>query len=120
EKSCIVRRTFGSVLIYMRRHRLLVDDISHDALPIHASGRNNVERSRVELPTTVADDVNDHLLPAVLTSRLAAIVLTQIANILHDALHSPCNRLSSSSYMIMTMDSSTRRSGLSWTRRGTG
>ena len=65
EKSCVVRRTFGR---YMRCHRLLVDVISHDALQIRASGRNNADRWRVDLPTTVADDVNDHLLPAVPSS----------------------------------------------------
>jgi len=57
-----------------------VDDISHDALLIHAYG----------LLMTVADDVDDHFLLAVLTLRLAAIMLTQIGNVIHDALHSPC------------------------------
>ena len=84
-----MRCTLGSVLIYMRRHRLPVDDISHDALLKRASGHNNTKRVRVGLPPTVADDVNDQL-PADLTSRLAAIVLIQVGNILHDALHSRC------------------------------
>jgi len=64
----------------MRRSRLLVDDISHDALLTRAYG----------LPATVAHDVDDHFLPAVLTPRLATIVLTQIGDVLHDALHRPC------------------------------
>ena len=84
-----MRRTLGGVLIYMRRHRLPVDDISHDALLIRAFGCNNTKRVRVGLPPNVADDVNDHL-PADLTSGLAAIILTQIGNIPHDALHSRC------------------------------
>ena len=84
-----MRCTLGSVLIYMRRHRPPVDDIIHDALLKHASGRNNTKRVRVGLPPTVADDVNDQR-PADLTSRLAAIVLTQVGNIIHDALHSRC------------------------------
>jgi hypothetical protein len=71
----------------MRHHRLPVDDISHDALLVRASGRNNIKNARVGLPPTVADDVNDHL-PADLTSHLAANELTQIGNILQDALHS--------------------------------
>ena len=75
----------------MRCHRLLVDDISHDALLMGASGRNNTGSSRIDLPTTVADDVNDHL-PVVFTSRLGAIVLTQLSNIFHDAQHGPCHR----------------------------
>ena len=37
EKSCVGRRTFSSVLIYMGRHRLPVDDINHDALPIRGT-----------------------------------------------------------------------------------
>jgi len=73
----------------MRRHRPPVDDHSHDAFLIRAYGSNNTESSRVDLLTTVADDVDDHFLPAVLTSRLVGIVPTQIGNVLHDALHSP-------------------------------
>ena len=75
----------------MRRHGLPVDDISHDdALLIRTYGRNNTKSSRVDLPTTVADDVDDHFLPAVFTPRLAGIVITQIGNVLHDSLHTPC------------------------------
>ena len=40
---------------------------------------------------TIVDDVVDHFLPAVPTPRFAAIVLTRIGNVLHDALHSPCS-----------------------------
>ena len=76
--------------MYMRRHRLLVDDISYDALLIRAYGSSNIQSSRVDLPTTVADDVDDDFLPTVFTPRLATIVFTQICNVLHDAVHSPC------------------------------
>ena len=61
----------------MRRHGLPVDDFSHDALLIRASGRNNTKSSRVDFPTTVADDVSNLLL-AVLTLHLVAILLTQL------------------------------------------
>jgi hypothetical protein len=84
EKTCVVRRTWGSVLIYVRRH------IGDDARLIRAHGLNNTENLRVDLPKTIADDVVDHFLPAVLTPRFPAIVLTRIGNVLHDALHSPC------------------------------
>ena len=80
----------GSVLINMRRHRLPVDDISHNALLARVFGRKNTESSRADLPTTVADDVDEHFLPAVLTPRLAATMPTQIGNVLHAALHIPC------------------------------
>jgi hypothetical protein len=89
EKTCVVRRTLDSVLIYALRHRLPVDDIGCDAHLIRAHGLNNTENSRADLPRTIADDVVDHFLPAVLTPRFAAIVLTRIGNVLYDALHSP-------------------------------
>ena len=63
--------------------------MSHDVPPIRAYGRNNTENLRVYLPTTIADDVGDNFLPAVLTSRLAAIV-TRMGQILDDAPHDPC------------------------------
>jgi hypothetical protein len=59
----------------MRRHRLPVDDIGHFLLLIRAYDRNNVENSRVDILTTVADDADDHFLPAILIPGLAAIVL---------------------------------------------
>ena len=94
----------------MRHHRLPVDDISHFLLLIRAHGRNDIEDSRVDLPTTVADDANHHLLPAVITPSLAAIVLTQIGQC---SSRRPClivlTRPSSSLYMVMTMNSSVRR-----------
>jgi len=61
-------------------YRAPVDDISCNALMIRA----------YSLPTTVADDVDDHFLPTILTLRLAVIMLTQTGNVSHDALHSPC------------------------------
>ena len=63
--------------------------MSHDVPPIRAYGRNNTENSRVDLLATIADDVDNNLLPAVLTSRLAAIV-TQMGHIFYDAPHNPC------------------------------
>jgi len=45
EKTCVVRHTLGSVLIYTRRHRPPVDDHSHDASLMRAYGRNNTESS---------------------------------------------------------------------------
>ena len=63
---------------------------SHDALLIRAFGHNNNVSLRHDLPKTVADNVDDHFLPAVFTSRLAAITLRQISNVLHDALHNRC------------------------------
>ena len=68
EKSCVVRRTSGSELIYMRRHLLPVDDI----------------------PKTVADNVDDYFLTALLTLRLAAITHRLIGNIFHDTPHDRC------------------------------
>ena len=66
----------------MRRETYLpVDDMSYDVPLIRAYGLNNTESSRVELPTTIADGVDDNILPVVLTSRLAAIV-TQMGNAL--------------------------------------
>ena len=90
-KTCIVRRTLHSVFIYIRHHILPVDGINHDALLICASDRSNAKNWRGDLLTAVADDVYDHCLPAVLPPRLqvAAIVLTQTGNVLHDALPSP-------------------------------
>jgi len=90
EKTCVVRRTLGSLPIYMRCHRLPINDIGHDTLLIRAFVRNNTENLRVDLPTTVADDVDDQFLPAALTPRLAAIMLTQRGQVLHAALRSPC------------------------------
>ena len=52
----------------MRRHMLPVDGI----------------------PRTVADNVDDRFLPAVLTLRLATITHRQIGNVFHDALHERC------------------------------
>ena len=70
---------------------LPVDGMGYDVPLIRAYGRNYADSSRVHLPTTIADDVEDSFLPAVLTSRLVAIV-TQMGNIFHDALHNPCKR----------------------------
>ena len=70
---------------------LLVDGMGYDVPLVRAYGRNNTGSSRVDLPTTIADDVEDSVLPAVLTSRLVAVV-TQMGNIFHDALHNPCKR----------------------------
>lgn len=41
---------------------------------------------------TIADDADDELLPALITSGLATTALTQIiiSDVLHDALHHPC------------------------------
>ena len=55
--------------------------MSYDVPLIRAYGLNNTESSRVELPTTIADGVDDNILPVVLPSRLAAIV-TQMGNAL--------------------------------------
>ena len=85
EKACVVGRTWGtSVLIYVRRH------IGDDAHLIRAHGLNNTEKWRVDPPKTIVDDVVSYFLPAILTSRFAAIVLTRIGNVLHDARHNPC------------------------------
>lgn len=74
----------------MRRETYLpVDDMSYDVPLIRAYGRNKPESSRVDLPTAIADDVDDNFLPAILTSRLAAIV-THMGNVFHDTLHNPC------------------------------
>ena len=63
--------------------------MGYDVPLIRAYGRNNADSSRVYLPTTIADDVEDNFLPAVLTSCRVAIV-TQMGNAFHDALHNPC------------------------------
>ena len=68
EKTCVVRRTSDSKLIYMRRHMLPVDGI----------------------PKTVADNVDDRFLPAVLTLRLATITHRQVRDVFHNALHDRC------------------------------
>jgi hypothetical protein len=74
----------------MRRETYLpVNDMSYDVSLIRAYGRNNTESSRVAPTTTIADDVDDNFLPAICTSRLAAIV-TQMGNVFHDGRRNPC------------------------------
>ena len=64
----------------MRRETYLpVDNMSYDLLLIRAYDRNNTESSRVDLPTSIADGVDDSSLPATFTP--------QMSNVLHDALH---------------------------------
>ena len=72
----------------MRRDWFAVDDVLRDAVLVCADGRNSAEGARVDLLASVADDTNDDFLPAVLSPGLAAIALTQISDILHDAMHS--------------------------------
>lgn len=74
----------------MCRHWLPVDNVLRNALLIRANGRDNAERPRVDLLTTVADDANDHFLPTFLPPGLATITFAQVRDVLHDAVHRPC------------------------------
>ena len=73
----------------MCRYGLAVDDIGRNAFLIRAYGCDNAKCTRIDLLATVADDADHHFLPTVFTPRLAAIPLTQIRNVLHDAMHRP-------------------------------
>jgi hypothetical protein len=73
----------------MRHYRLPVDDVLRNAFLVRSYSRNNAERSRIDLLTTVADDANDHFLPTLLSPCLAAITFTQIRDIFHNAVHGP-------------------------------
>lgn len=75
-KQASVIRTLSGILVYMCRYRLPVDNVLRNALLIRAYGRDNAERPRVDLLTTVADDTNDHFLPTLLPPGLAAITFT--------------------------------------------
>ena len=82
--------TLSSILVYVCRHWLPVNGIGRDALLIGAYCRNNAQGSRVDLLTAIADDADDHFLPALLAPGLTAITLAQISNVLHNAVHRPC------------------------------
>ena len=77
----------------MRHHRpsvYRVYSVSRNAPLIGTHRRNNVERPRVDLLATVAHDADDDLLPTVRSPGFTAIPFTQIRNVLHDAVHGPC------------------------------
>jgi len=84
-----VLRTLSSILVYMCRHGLTIDDVGRNAFLIRAYGCDGVKHTRVDLLPTVANDTDHHFLPTVFTPRLAAIPLTQKSNVLHDAMHRP-------------------------------
>ena len=86
-----MRETYSGHCTHMSTATGFPSTICHDVPQIRAYGRNNTENSRVDLPTTIADDVDDNFLLAVLTSRLATIV-TQMGHIFNDAPHNPCKR----------------------------
>ena len=82
-------RTLSSILVYMCCHGLAVDDVRRNAFLIRAYGCDDAERTCVDLLATVADDAYHHFLPTVFAPGLAARALTQISNVLHDAMHRP-------------------------------
>ena len=71
----------------MRRNLLAVDDIGRDAILVCANSSNSAQRARVDLLPTVTDDTYDDLLPSVPSPNLATIALTEISDVLHDAVH---------------------------------
>ena len=52
--------------------------------PLH--GDNDAEGARVDLLTTITNNADDDLLPALPTPGLAAITLAQISDVLHDTV----------------------------------
>ena len=85
----MVIRTLSSILVYVCGHSLTIDDVGRNAFLIRAYGCDDAKRTRVDLLPTVADDADHHFLPTVFAPGLAAIPLTQISNVLHDAMHRP-------------------------------
>ena len=84
-----VIRTLSNTLVYICRHALAIDDVYRNAFLIRASGRDDAKRTRVDLLVPIAGEEDHHLLPTILTPRLAAIPLAEISSILHNAIHRP-------------------------------
>jgi hypothetical protein len=71
----------------MRGNCFAIDDVLRNAILVCANSRDSTQSARIDLLTSIANDTNDDLLPSVLPPSLAAIALTQISDILHDAMH---------------------------------
>ncbi len=83
-----VERDLGGVLVHMRLDGLLVDVVLCDAVLVHAHGSERVERTGVDLLAPVRDNADDDLLPAHLAPGTAAAAGAEVADILHDGVHS--------------------------------
>lgn len=82
-------RTLCRILIYMRRNRLPIHDILRNPILIRPHRRDDTQRPRINLLPPIAHHTHNNLLPPVLAPRLAPIPLTQMRDILHDAVHRP-------------------------------
>jgi hypothetical protein len=64
-REIVIRiRTLSGVLVYVGVDSLAVDDVGRNAFLIHAYGRDDAKRVRLDLLPTVADDADDDLLPS--------------------------------------------------------
>jgi len=76
----------------MRRHILLPNLRLCHTLLIRAHRRNHTQRPRVDLASPIANNTHHHLLPPVLTPRLASVPLTQMRNVLDHTVHRPAKK----------------------------
>ena len=64
-----------------------------NTLLIGPHGSNHTQGPAIDLPPSITNNTHHHLLPPLLTPRLAPIPLAQVGNVLDDAMHSPTKQV---------------------------
>ena len=77
----------------MRRHILFPNLRLCHALLVRAHGRNNTQRPRIDLPSSITHNTHHDLFPPFLPPGLAAVPLAQMRNVLDHTMHGAAEEL---------------------------
>jgi hypothetical protein len=77
----------------MSRNVLFSNFCLRDALLVDAHGSNDAQRPRINLSPPITHNTHNHFLPPILAPSFAPLPLTQMGNILDNAMHSTTEKL---------------------------
>ena len=88
ELEIIIEGDLRSVLVHVCLNFLLVDNILRNTLLVNTQGGQCIERTWVDLLTSISDDANDNLLPTITAPSTRLGSRAEVADIPHDTVHS--------------------------------
>lgn len=85
-----VERDLGRILVYVCLNSPLIDIILGDTVLVNPHSCQGIQCARVDVPTSIRDDTDDNLLPAVLAPGPGFAAAAEMGNVFHDGVH--CSR----------------------------
>lgn len=82
-----IQRHLSGVLVEMCLHLFSVDGLLGNTILVDTHCSQTVEDSRVNFGSTIGDDSDHDLLPALLTPHSRLVSRTQVGNVLHNSMH---------------------------------